>query len=124
MKQFYSIGACNGGLIAMSSYNKFKNNCYRDSIIVCIINCATSVLSGFVIFSVLGFMAAEKGVKVEDVAAGGTYDFRSIGYLLPIPAIPERPEKKQLDVCLPFPLVLLSERAEVARLTLCANLLK
>ena len=26
---FYSLSACSGGLIAMSSYNKFNNNCYR-----------------------------------------------------------------------------------------------
>ncbi len=25
----FSLSCCNGGLIAMSSYNKFKNNCYR-----------------------------------------------------------------------------------------------
>ncbi|XP_064634023.1 sodium- and chloride-dependent glycine transporter 1-like [Lineus longissimus] len=68
---FYSLGACSGGLIAMSSYNKFDNNCVRDSLIVAIINCATSIFAGLVIFSVLGFMAAEKGVDVGDVATGG-----------------------------------------------------
>lgn len=26
---FYSLSACSGGLIAMSSYNKFDNNCYK-----------------------------------------------------------------------------------------------
>jgi SNF family Na+-dependent transporter len=26
---FYSLGTCIGGLIAMSSYNKFHNNCLR-----------------------------------------------------------------------------------------------
>ncbi|XP_064634024.1 sodium- and chloride-dependent glycine transporter 1-like [Lineus longissimus] len=68
---FYSFGACSGGLIAMASYNKFDNNCVRDSLIVSMINCSTSIFAGLVIFAVLGFMATEKGVEVSDVAAGG-----------------------------------------------------
>lgn len=68
---FYSLSACSGGLIAMASYNKFNNNCYRDSLIVCLINCSTSIFAGLVIFSVLGFMALEKGVDIKDVADGG-----------------------------------------------------
>ncbi|KAK2188075.1 hypothetical protein NP493_144g01024 [Ridgeia piscesae] len=68
---FYSLSACSGGLIAMASYNKFDNNCLKDSLIVALINCATSIYAGFVIFCVLGFMAYEKGVSVAEVAAGG-----------------------------------------------------
>ncbi|CAD5120558.1 DgyrCDS9124 [Dimorphilus gyrociliatus] len=68
---FYSLSTCTGGLIAMASYNKFKNNTFRDSMIVPFINCGTSLFAGFAIFSVLGFMAKEKGVEVSDVAATG-----------------------------------------------------
>ncbi|KAL3841981.1 hypothetical protein ACJMK2_020057 [Sinanodonta woodiana] len=68
---FYSLSACTGGMVAMASYNKFTNNCYRDSLIVGIINCGTSVFAGFVIFSILGFMALEKGTTVDKVAADG-----------------------------------------------------
>ena len=68
---FYSLSACCGGLICMSSYSKFNNNCLRDSLIVSMINCGTSIFAGFVIFSILGFMAVEKGVEVKDVAVGG-----------------------------------------------------
>ena len=61
-----------GGLITLSSYNRFHNNIVRDTLIVCIGNCLTSFTAGFAIFSVLGFMATELGVEVADVATGGT----------------------------------------------------
>lgn len=68
---FYSLGICQGGLIAMSSFNQFKTNTLRDAMIVPIINCGTSFYAGFVIFSVLGFMATNKHTTVADVVASG-----------------------------------------------------
>ena len=39
--------------------------------IVPVVNCGTSVYAGFVIFSILGYMANLKNVAVADVAAQG-----------------------------------------------------
>lgn len=69
---FFSLSVGGGGLITLSSYNRFHNNILRDTAIVCIGNCLTSFIAGFAIFSVLGFMATELGVEVKDVATGGT----------------------------------------------------
>ena len=43
----------------------------RDSFLLCLLNSGTSFLSGFVIFSVLGFMAEEQGVDMASVVESG-----------------------------------------------------
>uniref|UniRef100_A0A8C5WII2 Solute carrier family 6 member 2 n=1 Tax=Leptobrachium leishanense TaxID=445787 RepID=A0A8C5WII2_9ANUR len=68
---FYSLGAGFGVLIAFASYNKYTNNCYRDALLTSTINCVTSFISGFAIFSILGYMAHKHNVKIEDVATEG-----------------------------------------------------
>ncbi|WAQ99613.1 SC6A5-like protein [Mya arenaria] len=68
---FYSVGMAWGGIITMASYNDFKHNIYRDAMLVPLINCGTSIFAGFVIFSILGFMAHETGKSVEDVVTQG-----------------------------------------------------
>lgn len=68
---FYSLGPAFGSLITMSSYNPFNNNCYRDAILVAVINCGTSVFAGLAIFSVLGFMSEVTNRPVQEVAADG-----------------------------------------------------
>lgn len=115
---FFSLGPGFGVLLALSSYNKFHNNCYRwplsmwsnfrfifdkeggvfvtfhrvqlarnpalslfatdlklsssrDALITSAINCFTSFLAGFVVFSVLGYMAFKMGKDVKDIADEG-----------------------------------------------------
>ncbi|KAJ8919805.1 hypothetical protein NQ315_006334 [Exocentrus adspersus] len=68
---FFSLGPGFGTLLALSSYNKFNNNCYRDAILTSTINCLTSFLAGFVIFSVLGYMAHVQHKSVEEVGLEG-----------------------------------------------------
>ncbi|XP_038631987.1 sodium- and chloride-dependent neutral and basic amino acid transporter B(0+)-like isoform X2 [Scyliorhinus canicula] len=68
---FYSTSISWGGLLTLSSYNKFHNNCYTDTIVVCVVNCATSVFSGFAIFSVLGHMAHVQDKPISEVVQSG-----------------------------------------------------
>jgi len=63
----------------------------RDTLIVSLGNCGTSVFAGFVIFSVIGHMARRLGENVEDVIDQGP-GLAFIAYpqavaLLPIPQL-------------------------------------
>ncbi len=83
-------------MTSLGSYNKYKYNCYRwglvcficmlivmlsiyctnmcvsrDCMLLGCLNSGTSFVSGFAIFSVLGFMAQEQGVAIADVAESG-----------------------------------------------------
>ncbi|KAI1713826.1 sodium:neurotransmitter symporter family domain-containing protein [Ditylenchus destructor] len=68
---FFSLGPGFGVLMAYSSYNEFHNNVYFDAILTSTINCCTSFLSGFVIFSVLGYMSCKSGKPIHEVAQEG-----------------------------------------------------
>lgn len=58
-------------LLSSSPTTNPDHSPHRDSIIISITNCATSVYAGFVIFSILGFMANHLGVDVSKVADHG-----------------------------------------------------
>ena len=68
---FFALSPAWGGLITLSSYNQFTNNCYKDTLIVAVSNIATSFFAGFVIFSIIGFLAHELSVPVAEVVSEG-----------------------------------------------------
>ncbi|XP_068192468.1 sodium- and chloride-dependent betaine transporter-like [Antennarius striatus] len=67
----FSYGLVEGTIITLGSYNKVKNNCYKDSLWLCLLNSCTSFVAGFVVFSVLGFMAEKMGLPVDKVVKSG-----------------------------------------------------
>ncbi|XP_036939665.1 sodium- and chloride-dependent GABA transporter 2-like [Acanthopagrus latus] len=67
----FSYAVCIGCLPALGSYNKYNNDCYKDAFALCLLNSVTSFVSGFAVFSVLGFMSYELGVDIETVAESG-----------------------------------------------------
>ncbi|KHN80423.1 Sodium-dependent serotonin transporter [Toxocara canis] len=78
---FFSLGPGFGVLLALSSYNDFNNNCYRDALVTSVINCGTSFFAGFVIFSTLGYMAELTNRPVSEVV--GDHDASLIFIVYP-----------------------------------------
>ncbi|XP_065821147.1 sodium- and chloride-dependent GABA transporter 2-like isoform X3 [Labrus bergylta] len=67
----FSYGVASGTIITLGSYNKVKNNCYRDSLWLCMLNSSTSFVAGFAVFSALGYMAHKQEVPINMVVESG-----------------------------------------------------
>ncbi|XP_067655017.1 sodium- and chloride-dependent glycine transporter 1-like [Haliotis asinina] len=68
---FFALSPAWGGLITLSSYNKFHNDCFKDTLIVSIGNICTSIFAGFVIFAIVGYLANELKMPVDKVVEQG-----------------------------------------------------
>ncbi|EDV22239.1 uncharacterized protein TRIADDRAFT_59280 [Trichoplax adhaerens] len=68
---FYTLGAGFGTTLTMASYNKRGKNVLKDAIIIAVCNSLTSFFSGFVIFSMLGFMAYQQRAPISSVVTQG-----------------------------------------------------
>ncbi|XP_055625251.1 sodium-dependent nutrient amino acid transporter 1-like [Toxorhynchites rutilus septentrionalis] len=53
---FFSLSICFGGVIAYSSFNSFSNNIYRDAMIISWLDTFTSLLSGAIVFAIIGHL--------------------------------------------------------------------
>ncbi|XP_026753316.2 sodium-dependent nutrient amino acid transporter 1-like [Galleria mellonella] len=91
---FFSLSVCSGALIMFASYNGFKQNVYRDSMIVTILDTFTSLISGITIFAVLGNLAHQLGYDdiSEVIGSGGT----SLAFISYPDAIAKSPFAPQL----------------------------
>ncbi|EDW10664.1 sodium-dependent nutrient amino acid transporter 1 [Drosophila mojavensis] len=69
---FFSLAICFGNIIMYSSYNRFGHNIYRDANIVTTLDTFTSLLSGIIIFGILGNLAYENNTTdISSVVNGG-----------------------------------------------------
>jgi NSS family neurotransmitter:Na+ symporter len=69
---FFSLTIGFGVMIAYASYMPRESDITNNAFITCFANCATSFFAGFVVFSVLGFLAYQKGgVDVAGVIDAG-----------------------------------------------------
>ncbi|MCT4631947.1 MAG: sodium-dependent transporter [Firmicutes bacterium] len=68
---FYSLSICFGIMITYASYLPEKTDIVNNAFMTGFGNCSFSILAGMTVFSVLGYMAAQQGVAVSEVSAGG-----------------------------------------------------
>ncbi|CAF0707877.1 unnamed protein product [Brachionus calyciflorus] len=68
---FFTLNVAYGGLVTLSSYNNFNTNILRDTILVTVSNCFTSIFAGFVIFAYMGYISFKTGHEISDVIQAG-----------------------------------------------------
>jgi len=68
---FFTLSLGFGIMIAYASYNKQDQDVVGDAWITALTNSGISLFAGFVVFSVLGFMATSTNVAVSEVIASG-----------------------------------------------------
>ena len=67
----FSLSVGFGGQLVLASYNNFKNNTLRDSLLIGLCNSLTSLYAGIVVFLILGFLAQTTG---QTSAEPSTFD--------------------------------------------------
>ena len=70
-QSFFSLSVGFGTLTTYSSYNKFRHKTNKDALIISFADTFTSLLAGTVIFSILGHLAHELELPVEQVVKSG-----------------------------------------------------
>ena len=69
---FFSLSLASGVMIGYGSYLGKKAEITNSAFITGLANCGTSFFAGFVVFSMLGYLAKVQGLPVSDVTASGT----------------------------------------------------
>uniref|UniRef100_A0A1I8BTP1 Transporter n=1 Tax=Meloidogyne hapla TaxID=6305 RepID=A0A1I8BTP1_MELHA len=62
---FYSLSTCTGGLITLSSYNKFHNNVFADIWLISLFDFLASILMSSLFFAAVGFVCHERDIELN-----------------------------------------------------------
>ncbi|KAL7454735.1 hypothetical protein ACHAWC_006343 [Mediolabrus comicus] len=65
----FSLGSGFGTAVTYSSFVDRKEDVYKASMIVCFMNSAFSIIGGFAVFSIIGWVAQRTGQTVEETAS-------------------------------------------------------
>lgn len=88
---FFTLSVGFAIMLAYSSYLPEKSDVNNNALMTVLINCGFSIVAGVLIFSILGYMAAEQSKGITDVVSGGVglafVTLPAAINLLPIPYI-------------------------------------
>lgn len=62
----YTYGLAIGAMIALGSYNQPNHNYVRDCCTIAVLNTSASILGGFGVFAILGFMAKAEVILMSE----------------------------------------------------------
>lgn len=68
---FFTLSLGFGIMITYASYLPRRTNILSNALITSVTNCLFSFISGFAVFSIIGFMAHQKGVEISKVIKSG-----------------------------------------------------
>ncbi|OWF43949.1 sodium- and chloride-dependent glycine transporter 2-like [Mizuhopecten yessoensis] len=71
VQAFFSLGPAWGGVLTMASFSDFKNKTLNDTVVVLVVDILTAFFCGFVVFSIVGFLAREANLTITEVAESG-----------------------------------------------------
>ncbi|CAD6198650.1 unnamed protein product [Caenorhabditis auriculariae] len=65
VQAFYSVSCCTGGLVTISSYNRFHNNVFKDIWLVIAVDVIVSLIGCVLTFSAIGFTCFEFSIALD-----------------------------------------------------------
>lgn len=68
---FFSIGVTFGYITAYSSYNKRNSPVFSNSLIISLSNSAYSIIAGFAVFAIVGYLSKMEDTEIKDLNVGG-----------------------------------------------------
>ncbi|KHJ42072.1 Sodium:neurotransmitter symporter family protein [Trichuris suis] len=68
---FFTYGLALGAIVALGSYNDYRNGVVKQAAMICVLDSSTSFFTGFVVFSFVGYMAHEQNKPIDQVALSG-----------------------------------------------------
>jgi SNF family Na+-dependent transporter len=96
---FFSMGVTFGIMTAYSSYNDRHARCVQDALIVGMMNSVFSFVAGFAVYGILGYLAFESGVPVDEVAGSGGVSLAFIVYPVGLGLIGGDPDGSAVGKC-------------------------